>query len=647
MNFARDLIEVYDRLYSENNNTDFDFLPPPVFFASKTPAYYINIDLDGNARGIESSCKEELFPATEKSLARTSGNAPYPFFDNVKNLIKNAYKDNLTEYAKEAEKRIEYANETEKDDFLRAYNFINALSKYISKNNILDYIKNSMGTTELDSILKKEKKTKKKSEDEIIKDAISKCFVMFQVCEDRHGNNIYEPCEGYTVSLKNFWSDYNFRLQKDAENKKVCAVTGEKSKITYAHQKVSGNAKLFSSNDENTFTFRGRTALPENTVNISFEAGHKIAAVLQWLEKRNMTLTYQSGTLYRTYIWAMPEKDTSIFDDSFWDSLLKKPSVSTEDISNKQKKSEREESGREEEEAKFIGNWGKTSIELIKKWLYGRFIKSNKELNVHQLTILMGKGRCAITDYSVQPGQSVLNNIERFCERYSLENYSPKTIADLASPEFAKKDKKDRVAYEIIVSMLKGRDFPLSILKKLIDRASNYSKHKSAEQWNECLRLTVNILKGYLNFNEGEDNMLDINETNRSYLYGRLMGVLDMEEQQYLKNKGKQRATHAAKMLNNLKNKPEQTLHQVMSKVENLKLDKAIQSIASRWKEEIYSHIYPNDCTKGCLDNYMYILGFYHQRESFFKWKELYEKNVENPCDKSIETDNGKDILAS
>ena len=100
-------------------------------------------------------------------------------------------------------------------------------------------------------------------------------------------------------------------------------------------------------------------------------------------------------------------------------------------------------------------------------------------------------------------------------------------------------------------------------------------------------------------------------------------------------------------MLNNLKNKPEQTLHQVMSKVENLKLDKAIQSIASRWKEEIYSHIYPNDCTKGCLDNYMYILGFYHQRESFFKWKELYEKNVENPCDKSIETDNGKDILAS
>ena len=151
----------------------------------------------------------------------------------------------------------------------------------------------------------------------------------------------------------------------------------------------------------------------------------------------------------------------------------------------------------------------------------------------------------------------------------------------MASNRYAQKTSahKTRLFNSLLDCILKGREFPEEILNVIVPRASDITRHDSPEDWMFYLRLTCAILSGKYEV----ENMLNINETDPGYLYGRLLGVLDCAEKHYLRDKSKKRRTNAEKALHNLRHKPLQTFAQVSQKVTALKIDARVRYIADWW----------------------------------------------------------------
>ena len=98
--------------------------------------------------------------------------------------------------------------------------------------------------------------------------------------------------------------------------------------------------------------------------------------------------------------------------------------------------------------------------------------------------------------------------------------------------------------------------------------------------------------------------------------------VLDCAEKHYLRTNRKKRRTNAEKALHNLRHKPLQTFAQVSQKVTSLKIDARVRYIADWWTRAI-THALDSRIPDRLGDKF--ILGFYHQVEAFYKFKEYQE----------------------
>lgn len=552
-------------------------------------------------------------PCTEESESRSSTGAwkyPHPLFDQIKYLTSDIYLENLAKWVTFLDDKYEH---------IIAYKALNAVYEYM-KRQLLKFDLSSCGI---------------KSSD--------KLSIRFCVNIDGHK-------EDRLWMMPEIWEAWtNYLLHEDIEKQKnldVCYISGnKKSAIALNHPKsinrVAGNAKLISGNDEKNFTFRGRFIEPLQAVTVSFEASQKAHQALRWLISKQSCYRCDTQAIIA---WAIDFNTETIdfFDDSYGIYESKKNTDSD----------------------KLIKAEGITYIDYsdnLHKVLYGYGNKEKLKQHTRQIAILATdaasdkSGRLSVTYYKELSENRYMESIEHWhntCKWYqpfikekgnlqlldyfigatSLFRITKAVIGKKRNKEDKSYDKQQKILREqLIHCIFDGDKLPIYMMKSAVNRASNplsFEKPKKrnyAERWidwEEVLCAACALTKKYYFDYEKEDFnvFLEIKRKERNYLFGRLLALADYIEStaRYKQGKTKDdaRATNAIRYMTVFSQRPFRTWNMLFTQM----LNPYIQQLnGAGWHLNIISEIMEllgdqfEDDTP--LDG-RYLLGFFAQRQA-------------------------------
>lgn len=548
MSWANELLDVYEKNCNHEKML-------PICHSTANAQIEITIDEHGNFVRADKVPKEEaktIIPVSEKSAGRTSGRVPHPYADKLV-YIAGDYKkycdgkdsDNTScfeDYIEQLDRWVtsEYTHEA-----------VQAVLAYVKKQSVMHDII-SCGIFILNGEGKLEKNIKIEGE---IKQEDS--FVRFRIVyeDDDKEERTWED-----KTLQQSFIEYDLSLER---GKGLCNITGEILPIAETHLSKIRNAgdkcKLISANDESNFYYRGRFESKGQAVSISYLCSQKIHNALKWLIDQQ---SFKLKTVRKI------EAGTAVI--IIWENAMKElPNVTEEFV--------------------FENDGCKASTYPIYKEKLRRSILGYKnELDRGSKAIIMGldsangsKGRLAICIYSKLESSDFLDNVEKWHDETAwffynkVKSFSVKTIVDCAfGTEY-----KDRIecknskmgsdyVCKLIPCITEGRKVPKSIVRALVNRASNPQKYNNQNNYQTVLSIACAMIRREKLENKEECYMaLDTKCTDRSYLYGRLIAVADFAESDTY-NQGEKRTTNAKKYFSAFSNKPCTTweiIHQKLS----------------------------------------------------------------------------------
>ena len=307
MNWVQELLDLYekreneagDMIYLERKTKKGDIKIPlvllPVSHTTVLAQITVTIDAEGNFLKAETAAEDDrvtIIPITEKSGSRTAGVEPHPLCDNLKYLAG----DYMDYYAGKEGKEKDYSQNHELYmRSLRAWNNsefthkkVQAVYRYLLKGCLIKDLV-STGILQLDDHGKMEEGIK------IMGISQADSFVRFRILES--GEFSAEMLEDDTGRyLPECWKDKTL-FRSFIDYYKTCTgvhglsyLTGNQDAISYLHPKKIRNegdgGKLFSSNDETYFTFRGRFTDKSEAVAIGYMDSQKIHNALKWIIRK-------------------------------------------------------------------------------------------------------------------------------------------------------------------------------------------------------------------------------------------------------------------------------------------------------------------------------------------------------------------------
>ena len=171
----------------------------------------------------------------------------------------------------------------------------------------------------------------------------------------------------------------------------------------------------------------------------------------------------------------------------------------------------------------------------------------------------------------------------------------------------------------ILPCIIDEKKIPFDIVRSAIQRASN---PLSMERWE--WEKTLSITCALINTMEGYQLVLDKENNDRDYLFGRLLAIADVLERKSL-DTSDQRATNARRYMNSFSQHPERTWRTIQG---------ALQPYQARLGEKVwyYNKLIDEVGSKIKIEDFnnkplsgRYLLGFYSQRHELYQKK---EKNV-------------------
>lgn len=287
----------------------------------------ILIDRDGEFCGAHSVEKENaktIIPVTEASASRSSGDAPHALCDTLSYAAGD-----FGQYLSD-EKSASKANKKFEKYIAALQNWAESPFSHQKVRAVYAYTAKKQMTKDL--ILSKvlEAANGKLSDKKVNGAAYEKALVRFRVI-DSQPDAVWQD-----ESLFSCYTQYYASLQSG--EKDICYLTGKPSIISMNHPKgiVAANysAKLISANDTANFTFRGRFSSSEQACAVSYEATQKAHSALTWLAARQgVTAGTQDK---RTYIcWNPNGKKVVDLEDPFGLDEDDKPHAYTEEVYKK------------------------------------------------------------------------------------------------------------------------------------------------------------------------------------------------------------------------------------------------------------------------------------------------------------------------
>lgn len=494
----------------------------------------ITLNKDGgfiNAEVLEKEDGRTLIPVTESSAGRASGIAPHALCDTL-SYIAGDYSEYLKdekEKTRSAQKFEAYKNALKlwcESDF--SCSKIRSVYNYIEKTCMIkDLIQHKIIMIE-DGIFSSKKISGQPYEKVLVRfRVLGEIGQTEEVWRDREVIDNYTKCALSTLPGK----------------RDICYISSKEGVIATNHPKgiVAANygAKLISANDNIGYTYRGRFLSPEEACTVSYEVSQKAHSALRWVVA-NQGVTI-GNTDKRTFVCWNPEgkKVINLFQQRYF---------------------------QEEEAEDEVPHTGLEYKEKLTKTLMGY----RQELGMRKDIVVMGMdaattGRLSITYYNELLGSDFYDRIEAWYQSFvwyfpryvngkrnfevrtpsmkEIVQYAYGTVDGTGGMQLSDKLYKEQIQ-RLLRCMLDKQPLPYDIMRALVEKASSpqaYS-NKSKEVYERILSTACAAIKKRKsdnerartdrNVQESEDKImiLDENNTNRSYLFGRLLAVAEMVE---------------------------------------------------------------------------------------------------------------------
>ena len=574
----------------------------PVSHTIQNAHIEITISVDGEFKSAEIVLKDNaktIIPVTIESASRTSGKSAHPLCDNLSYLAPfggekfDAYRQQLQEWAES-----EYSHPK-----------VRAIYKYISRETILKNLDDS-DVIELDGDVP--------SNGKIEGMEYSKCLVRWRIIPQESGikTACWEDRELFDCYIK-----YFMYKNRDAE-RDICLIAGEEDMLCEMHPKgVISNpngAKLISGNDSQNFTYRGRFITPRQAYNVGYSASQKAHSALRWIVSNHGV--YMGG---RTFICWNPEAR----------------SVPSIPMSTK---------FQQKDPQKPI------NLRAYKKDVYDAISGSENSLRDDDDVVIAAleaatTGRLSVTYYNELRASDFLKRLEQWyitccCERgaWGIQSPSIKDIINCAFGTFREDSKSKSTKFEaedkvlrehsqrLLNCVLEQQPIPLDILHALVVKAGNL-QILSRNTRENLLFLTCAIIRKYKNdkLKREEWNLaLDIENKDRSYLFGRLLAVAELAERRAYKP-DEEREPNAIRLQSVFVQRPMYAWGIIEEKLvpyyAQLKpgLRKYYKDLVGEIVDKLSFDASDTDSALRSRLDETYLLGYYHQRSEIFRNKKI------------------------
>lgn len=584
----------------------------------------ITIDSVGNFKSARIVAKEEtVFPATEKSAGRTSGEAAHPLCDKIqycaadyprfgggKSSYFDGYKKQLTEWCSSAHSHpkacavLAYVSRETMVADLVGHKILHVGAD----NNLLTQWTDASDTPEIFRMLTAKDGLRDQGD----------AFIRWQVWKSN------ELCSEVwkDASLQQAWIGF------DAANnalKGLCIVTGEAGiALASSHPKrirhAGDGAKLISSNDASGYTYRGRFTDKEGlqACGVGYVVTQKAHNALRWLLKRQ---AYRNGD-QAIVAWAVAGKPVP---DPWADSLSLILGIEAVD------------GAVAPADQAAVGDSGQSFALRLRRAIagYGAMLDPIDDIVVMGLDSAT-PGRMAITFYRELKGSEFLARIEAWHTQYAWQQNFGKdkhfvgapAPHDIAEAAFGRRldDKLKKATVErLLPCIIDGQFIPRDLVVSIARRASNRIGLEHWE-WEKTLGIACALFRGW-SISQGKDYAMALEQdrTSRDYLYGRLLAVADNIEGYALTAAEKNRDTMAARLMQRFADRPYSTWRNIELALTpyRSRLRSSEKGVGFLWKrekllDEIQCIFRPDDFTNDRALSGEFLLGYHCQRQALF-----------------------------
>ncbi len=610
MAWTQQLYQTYERLSTEDCG-----LTPLAHMYAKAQ---MEITIDQAADFIDATIvpkdnEKTLIPVTEASSGRSSGSAPHALNDTLAYISGDFIK--YLDPQKKKEKKISMKKHQDYINALENW----CLSEYCNEKAdiILSYLKKEevisdliqAGLIQIENGIFTEKK--------IGGQEYAKALVRFRVINGSEEDRTWED--------ERLIADYtSYYLANQKGEKDICYITGRNQTTSENHPKnmvsAYGNAKLISANDNSGFTFRGRFENSRQANTVSYEASQKMHSALKWLVSNQGKMI--GNTNRRVFVSWNPEgKDTGNFIDDYLVDM------------------------RSEDESYAVDQ--QAYREKLDRMLKGY----REQYDDNDCVVIMGMdaattGRLSVTYYQELLASDYWNNINYWgntVKWYYLKfDQNKRPHNDVETPNliriinlaygtereygnYKRVESDDAVLKEhvqrLVKCMIERQRIPRDIVIALYQKASRlltYSKgNRELLLSTVCALITKQLIDNGRTKEDNPNNMrLDKENTNRSYLFGRLLAIYEMVEKQAM-DRDENRDTNAMRLQAAFVNHPARTW-EILEKATRhcfAKLNPGSRGFYKQLVAEIVStFVSEEEAKRNQALSEEYLLGYYLQR---------------------------------
>lgn len=616
MNLLNNLVTTYDHCFGQYVGED--ALTPSGHIQKYTQ---INVVLSASSEFIRASVSKEytIIPCTEDSRSRTTNVASHPLCEKIQYCGQDY--PNFSDDAKKASKCFaDYQRLMSEWLAFDPQPKLAAIKTYIDKGTVTaDLIAAGIlfaGTDnklltkwegeELPLIFKlltPDPKTKEYTQG----DATIRWSVISD-SDDDMSTNVWTDQD-----MQHSWIKFIVQSNESVD-KGLCMVTGKVDVIRGTHPRFlrnpGDNAKLISSNDNAAYTFRGRFNKAIQVASIGSDATEKAHAALKWLIQRQ-GFKNEDETIVAWNTFGKPV--ASFFCD-------------TDDLLPEEKK------GLDLTDQAF-------GLEL-KKALQGYGQPSTHGTTVVAAFDSASPGRLALTFYQEYNGSEYQDRIAAWHSNYAwYQDYPGKfgkrfigtpSLRDIAEAAYGAKGIPPNTLKRLLPCVMEGMPVPKDIVSACVRRVCK----PNLEHWEfrKYLGIACSLVKGNA---KGNYNMtLDPTNTNRGYLFGRLLAIAERFEQaaQYSRDKEKNTGkTHAERQMSRFAMVPASAWKTIETSLvpyrHKLRANNpGLLVMFDNMIDEIIGLFPPDGFTNQKL-NEEFVLGYHLQRKAL--WEKKQEDNKE------------------
>lgn len=651
MGLFQNLTQVYDVLVRESNE---ELLP--IGFSKQNIQIECGLQRQKegrvkmvSARVIPKKDGPTILPVTKKSAIRTTNLAAHPLFDKLMYISKDypRYMDESAIKKKDVPKRTKMFSlyEIELNNFLNsvredvqkdvqydarlAEDVLSTIQQYLTEENIIEDLRDKGILTVTDNKLKLSEGAEKTNLLSVLqKSEQEEALVRFLVYANREEYAVWE--------MKDIWMAYQSYTSKQEGLRDMCMITGEESLIAKKHPRYlrmpGDGAKLISSNDSENYTYRGRFVEANESTAISYLASEKMHSALKYLIQKNGYS--RDGRVFLHF--------HSQGDDV--------PKVDFEPYHNPDGMDSESEKLKSPERIDQVGSFISGQLHRLFKGLSG--VTDYQSTITTLILDAATPGRLSVLYYNEQPDNEFYQKLIQWHEKTAWENaiYIPGrgseregkfrfligapsvwSIVEAAVGKDASDKAKKSLFQRILMSTVQGDRIPKDITRLAIQRASQPMSMSDFE-WEKQLRIACSLYRNNSWNKEVYDMELDRKRTERSYLFGRLLAVVEKIEKDAMSTRnmgegGDSRPTNAMRYMTAFSTQPYRTWN-IIYKAINPYLSQLEQKnpVAASVRQKELTEIMTTFATE---DDFMsnrplegsYLIGYYCQREDFYKKK--------------------------